>query len=153
MIAVLLLLGIKGDGVTVAVLDGGIDYDHPDLAGNLDFANSQSFVPGESWAYALPDTWSHATHVAGMIAAADNGFGVIGVAPNAQLVHVKVLNDLGVGSFAWVIQGIYYAADLGFVDIMNLSLGALIPDAEYKGLDRSGAKQFKSAICKAVSYA
>ena len=81
-----------------------------------------------------------------------DGFGVIGVAPKAQIVNVKVLGDEGSGSFAAIIQGIYYATNLG-VDIMNLSLGALIPQAEVKGRDQSYLKQLKVATCQAVTYA
>ncbi|NOH00801.1 MAG: S8 family serine peptidase [Chloroflexi bacterium] len=117
--------GYRGAGVRVAVLDTGFDLDHPDLAPNINFALSFNFVAGETLSYALPDPFSHGTHVAGTIAAADNAFGTIGVAPEAELVLVKVLGDEGSGSFADVISGIVYAADVD-ADIINMSLGATL---------------------------
>lgn len=118
-------MGYSGEGVQVAVLDGGFDLDHPDLAPNINLALSADFT-GEGLQYGLSGPFSHGTHVAGTIAAADNGFGVIGVAPAAELVLVKVLGDAGSGSFADVIAGIVHAADAG-VDVINMSLGALLP--------------------------
>ncbi len=114
--------GYRGAGVLVAVLDTGFDMDHPDLAPNINYALSTSFVPGEPVDYTLPDTFSHGTHVAGTIAAADNAFGVIGIAPEAELMLVKVLSDSGSGSFASVIAGIVHAANSG-ADVINMSLG------------------------------
>ena len=87
--------GGRGDGARVAVIDTGFDTDHPDLIPNVNFALSTNFVPGESLTYALPDSFSHGTHTAGTVAAADNGFGTIGVAPEAELVLVKGLPDAG----------------------------------------------------------
>ena len=84
--------GARGDGVRVAVLDTGFDLDHPDLAPNINFALSADMT-GQGLGYALPDAFSHGTHVAGTIAAADNAFGTIGVAPEAELVLVKVLRE------------------------------------------------------------
>lgn len=117
--------GARGAGVRVAVLDTGFDTDHPDLAPNINFSLSQSFVPGETLAYALLDTFSHGSHTAGTIAAADNAFGTIGIAPEAELVLVKVLSDEGSGDFDWVIQGILHAADVD-ADVINMSLGAVL---------------------------
>ena len=77
--------GFRGAGARVAVLDTGFDLDHPDLAPNINFTLSKNFVAGETLSYALPDPFSHGTHVAGTIAAADNAFGTIGVAPQAEL--------------------------------------------------------------------
>ncbi|WP_207765233.1 S8 family peptidase [Solitalea longa] len=118
--------GYKGNGATVAVLDGGFDLDHPDLAPNINLGISQNFVPGETLEFASASPFSHGTHVAGTIAAADNAFGVIGVAPQAKLMLVKVLRDSGSGDFSWLMQGIIYAADNG-ANVINMSLGALIP--------------------------
>ena len=117
--------GYRGAGVRVAVLDGGFDLDHPDLAPNINLALSMDFT-GEGLQYTLPDTFSHGTHTAGTIGAADNAFGTIGVAPEVDLVLVKVLSDSGSGSFADVISGIVYAADVD-ADVINMSLGAYIP--------------------------
>ena len=68
--------------------------------------------------------FNHGTHVAGIIAAADNSFGVIGVAPDAEIVAVKVLSEYtGSGAFSWINAGIVYAANNG-ADVINMSLGA-----------------------------
>src|SRR5690554_539766 len=119
--------GARGAGVRVAVLDDGIDSDHPDLAPNFNAALSTSFIPGQTYEYAVPgDVFSHGTHVAGTIAAADNGFGTIGVAPEAEIVMIKVLDSFtGSGSFEGVAAGIVYAADID-ADIINMSLGATV---------------------------
>ncbi len=122
--------GYRGNGVRVAVLDSGFDLDHPDLAPNIDFASSASFVTGEGLGYALPDVFSHGSHTAGTVAAADNGFGTIGVAPEAELVLVKVLTDAGSGAFSWIIGGIYHAA-MEDADIITMSIGANIPRHGY----------------------
>lgn len=118
-------LGYRGEGARVAVLDTGFDLDHPDLAPNINLALSMDFT-GEGLQYTLPDPFSHGTHTAGTVAAADNGFGTIGVAPEAELVLVKVLGDEGSGSFADVISGIIYAADVD-ADVISMSLGANVP--------------------------
>lgn len=112
--------GHRGQGVRVAVLDSGIDSSHPDLIPNLNTELSTSFVAGED--YDNPPG-SHGTHVAGTIAAADNAFGAIGVAPEAEIVTVKVLSAVtGSGSTSGIWQGMVYAADNG-ADIINMSLG------------------------------
>jgi lantibiotic leader peptide-processing serine protease len=124
--------GVRGDGVRVAILDGGFDLTHPDLAPNIDLSRSANFVPGEALQYGLPDPFSHGSHVAGTVAAAQNDFGIIGVAPDADLVLVKVLSDAGSGAFSWVAGGMIHAADVG-ADIANMSLGAAIPQSGIPG--------------------
>jgi subtilisin family serine protease len=119
-------LGFRGAGATVAVLDGGFDLDHVDLAPNI--IDAVSFISGEGPSYALPDPFSHGSHTAGTIAAADNGIGTIGVAPDAKLVLVKVLRDTGSGPFSAMIEGLIYAANHpAGVDVINMSLGAALP--------------------------
>jgi len=118
--------GLRGEGAEVAVLDGGFDLGHPDLAPNVDFGLSLNLVSGESLQYdpALdPSGFSHGSHTAGIVAAADNAFGTIGVAPDASLILVKVLGDSGSGSFSDILAGIVYAADVG-ADVISMSLGA-----------------------------
>jgi subtilisin family serine protease len=117
--------GFTGKGVRIAVLDGGMPAGHIDIAPNLDFAASASFVPGFNFD---EDTgvFRHAGHVAGIAAAPDNGMGTIGVAPEATIIGVKVLHDGG-GYFSWIMQGIEYAsrslAEGGAgADIINMSL-------------------------------
>jgi subtilisin family serine protease len=140
-------LGERGAGVRVAVLDSGIDAEHPDIAPNLNVALSTSFVPGEGFNVRPGLFFNHGTHVAGTIAAADNGVGVIGVAPEAEIVAVKVLSEFtGGGSFASIIQGIVYAANID-ADIINMSLGADIPH------NTPGAAELFVATGRAVTYA
>lgn len=145
--------GCTGAGVRVAINDGGIYDEHPDLEPNLDKACSVSFVPGQPYNNDTGSFW-HGTHVAGIVAAADNGLGVIGVAPEATLMGVKVLHS-GTGSFSWVIGGILYAADpaaFGLpqcapADIINMSLGA--------GFNKraTGGGPLVAALASAVNYA
>jgi subtilisin family serine protease len=113
--------GYRGAGTIVAVLDAGVACAHADIAPNL-LADSTSFVPGENVCLSHFG-FNHGTHVAGTIAAPDNGIGTIGVAPQAKILAVKVLSEVsGSGSFAGIIQGIVYAADHG-ADVINMSLG------------------------------
>lgn len=125
--------GERGGGVRVAVLDDGIDSDHPDLTPNLNLGLCTSYVPGETFEYIenYPgDPFSHGCHTSGTIAAADNAYGTIGIAPEVELVMVKVLSSLtGSGLFSWIMEGIVYAADID-ADIINMSIGL--------GLRRSG---------------
>ena len=147
--------GHRGAGVRVAVLDGGFDLDHPDLAPNINLSLSQDFT-GEGLQYALPDVFSHGSHTAGTIAAADNGIGTIGVAPEAELVLIKVLGDAGSGSFANVIAGIYHAADVG-ANVANMSLGTIIPRGSntpgYEPGDSADISALANAVKAAINYA
>jgi lantibiotic leader peptide-processing serine protease len=133
------------------VLDGGIFAAHPDLDANVDTACSTSFVPGQAFNTDLGTFW-HGTHVAGIVAAEDNNIGVVGIAPEATIVGVKVLHG-GTGSFAGVINGILYAADpasfgaagCARADVINMSLGAEFP--------KNGAGALVSSLNKAVNFA
>lgn len=134
----------------VAVLDSGICGTHPDIAPNLNLALSVSLVPGEGLA---PTTtgFNHGTHVAGIIAAAVNGLGVQGVAPQAEIIAVKVLRQTGSGSFSWLIQGLMYAAGpLVDADVINMSLGATLDRLNAGG---GGAGPLISSLARAVNYA
>lgn len=148
--------GVRGQGVRVAVLDTGFDLDHPDLFPNINFALSANFVPGETLSYAINDPFSHGTHVAGTIAAADNAFGTIGVAPSAELMLVKVLSDAGSGAFEWVAAGIIHAANNG-ADVINMSLGADIPQSGFCDEDgcvgANEVAELKVFMNRAVTYA
>jgi subtilisin len=108
-----------GAGVKVAVLDTGIDTDHPDL--DYDPTCSESFVDGEP----LEDGHSHGTHVAGTIAALDNddNESVVGVAPEATLCIYKVLSDSGSGDYSDVIAALQQAVTEG-VQVTNNSYGS-----------------------------
>lgn len=143
-------LGARGTGVRVAVINGGLNNTHIDLNGSVDVAHSASFVPGFAFNQDVAG-FSHATHVAGIIAARDNGIGTIGVAPGATIVGVKALQN-GSGSFGAVIQGIVYAATPisqggAGVNIINMSLGA---EFDRQGKD---AAKLANAISRATTYA
>lgn len=111
-----------GDNTRVCILDTGIDPNHPDLDDNLNTDLSTSFVPDEDY---IDDEHGHGTHVAGIIAAENNSRGVIGVAPDAEIVAVKVLSKTGSGAFSWINEGIVYAANIE-ADIINMSLGGTL---------------------------
>jgi lantibiotic leader peptide-processing serine protease len=148
--------GFRGAGVLVAVLDTGFDLTHPDLAPNINLGLSANFVPGETLQYMLPDPFSHGTHTAGTIAAADNAFGTIGVAPEAELMLVKVLGDSGSGTFEGVMEGILHAANNG-ADVINMSLGGTLFKSGF--CDEEGCvtarevAELKNAMGRATNYA
>jgi subtilisin len=110
--------GNRGAGVRVAIIDTGIDYTHPDLAGN--FKGGYDFVFNDDDPFD-DSSKSHGTHVAGVIAAEENGTGVIGVAPEADIYAVKVLDGGGFGDLSWIISGIEWAVD-NQMEIINMSL-------------------------------
>lgn len=148
--------GYRGAGARVAVLDTGFDTDHPDLAPNINMALSKDFT-GQGLEYTLPDPFSHGTHTAGTIAAADNGYGVIGVAPKAELVLVKVLFDEGFGTFEDVLEGMVYASGTADADVMSMSLGAVIPKAgdpnDPEASTPEMVEALKHAMNRVTSYA
>ena len=111
--------GGAGTFATAWVIDTGIDLSHPDL--NVDTARSRSFLGGTT---TPADQNGHGTHVAGTIAARNNSIGVIGVAPGARVVAVRVLDRRGSGSNSGVIAGVDYVAANGQPgDVANMSLG------------------------------
>lgn len=114
----------RGDpGVTIAVLDSGVDLQHPDLAGRLDTSIDYDFVSDDTYA---DDDYGHGTHVAGVIAAAsDNLRDVAGIAHGCTLLPVRVLDGRGAGTDTDVAEGIRYAVDRG-ASIINLSLGTQV---------------------------
>lgn len=126
-----------GKGVTVGVMDSGVDFTHPDVAPNLDVDRSCSFLfddtptadPAEiangdcSNKGAVQDFNGHGTHVASTIAAPLNGVGIAGVAPDATIVAIKVCTEVGFCFADSVAAGLRYAAD-NDIDIVNLSLFA-----------------------------
>lgn len=122
----------------VAVLDTGIDYQHPDLnvVGGVDCTYYTGWLfnrtyycndsaPGE-------DDHYHGTHVAGTIGAIDNGLGVVGVAPGVRLWAVKVLNAQGSGYTSGIIAGIDWVVARGDIEVLNMSLGGAGVSAAYK---------------------
>jgi hypothetical protein len=108
----------RGTGITIAIVDSGVNATHPDLQPNM--VAGYDFVDDD----ATPtDFFGHGTHVAGIAAAkGSNGIGISGIAPNAKIMPVRVLDAGGLGSYMDIAQGIVYAADKG-AKVINLSLG------------------------------
>lgn len=141
--------GYLGYGARVAVLDSGLWWHHPDIEANVNFGQCRSFVPGEVSVVPTQPGFSHGTHVAGIIAAPINNRGIQGVAPEAEIVAVKVLSESGSGEFGWVIQGIVYATWID-ADVINMSLGATFPRVNAGG---GGAGPLIAALNRAINYA
>jgi subtilisin len=129
--------------INVAVLDTGIDVDHPDLnvVGGMSCTDSAFFDDGNG----------HGTHVSGTIAAKDDGIGVVGVVPGARLWAVQVLNAAGSGSFGSVICGIdwvtAHASQLG-IKVANMSLSGGGADDGNCGL--TNHDPLHTAMCNSV---
>ena len=115
--------GETGAGADVAIIDTGIDSDHPDLQANLGSGAAFATCSGSGCSYSWDDDNNHGTHCAGIAGGVDNSQGVVGVAPGVTLHAVKVLDSRGSGSFSDVAAGIEYVADQGW-DVGSLSLGA-----------------------------
>jgi len=115
---------------------------------------SRSYVTSEPF---IDDLHSHGSNVSGIIAAADNGSGVIGVAPNAEIVAFKVLAGTGSGDFGWILQGLYDAVAIN-ADVVNMSLGAYMDKGGF--YDEAGVwvsaqevAEFVNLVKKAINYA
>lgn len=152
------LAGYTGKGIVVAVVDTGVDYQHTDLSQNIwtntleiagngidddkngyvDDIYGYDFINNDG--YALDDN-GHGTHVSGIIAGLNNGYGVTGVAYDATIMPVKVLSSSGSGTFTGVAQGVMYAVNNG-ADVINLSLGAY----------GSSSTELSSAITYAINH-
>ncbi len=111
----------RGAGQTVAIVDSGVASTHADLVGRLDLANAYDYVDRDT----VPqDGNGHGTHVTGtVVASADNGIGVAGVAPAAKVLPLRVMNNSGQGLVSDVVQAFDRAGRLG-VRVVNASLGA-----------------------------
>ena len=131
-----------GVGADVAVIDTGVQLDHPDLGGRL--VAGFDFVSGDG---NPSDGNGHGTHVTGIVAAnRDNGEGIAGIAPGAEVLPLRVLNDRGAGDSSDTIRAIDYAIEQR-VHVINLSLGpdvlqaALFEDPDYAAaLERAVAR-------------
>ncbi len=133
--------------VDVAVIDTGVDFQHPDLnvlggincaAGNI--IRVKCIEGGD-------DDHYHGTHVAGTIGAIDNGIGVVGVAPGARIWSVKVLNAQGSGYTSWIVAGIdWVAANAGTIEVANMSLGG-------SGYNQAEYDAIQGAVNKGVAFA
>lgn len=130
-----------GVDVDIAILDTGIDLDHPDL----NVVGGISCVGGSA-----DDGNGHGTHVAGTAAAVDNDFGVVGVAPGARLWAVKVLGDNGSGSLSSVLCGIdWVTQNADTVDVVNMSLGGF--GSEPFGSGCTTGDSYHDSICNSVA--
>lgn len=116
--------GFLGQGVIFAGLDTGIDYEHEDLKDQVLKDLGKDYTGSSA---GFKDVQSHGTHTAATMVAAKNEKGLVGAAPAAKIIPVKVLNDQGSGASSWIAAGIQWAADKG-ADIINLSLGGPSPD-------------------------
>ncbi|MEG4519201.1 MULTISPECIES: S8 family serine peptidase [unclassified Microcoleus] len=132
---------ITGNGIVVAVIDTGVDYNHPDLDDNI-WQNADEIAANgidddrngyiddiRGWDFVINDNnpidldvYGHGTHVAGLIAAERNDFGITGVAPNAKIMPIRVIDSFRDAYSNDVAAGIRYAADNG-ANVINLSLG------------------------------
>lgn len=137
----------KGIGIGVAVIDTGIDLTHPDLKANI--VANKSCVRFKKNAN---DDNGHGTHVAGTIAALNNSTGVVGVAPEAKLIAVKVLNAAGSGTWSQVICGIDWVtanAAKYNIKVANMSLGGGGTSDNNCGNTNNDA--LHKAICKSAA--
>jgi hypothetical protein len=140
--------GLTGDGIVVAVIDSGVDYNHPDLLGNIWSNPGETGVDGagrnkasngvdddgngfvddfRGWDFVNNDNDpmddnNHGTHISGLVAAKRDGVGITGTAPTAKIMPLKILNRTGVGKIRDEINAIDYAAANG-ARVINVSLG------------------------------
>ncbi|TCO24480.1 subtilase family protein [Kribbella steppae] len=140
--------------VLVGINDSGVDDAHPDLAPNFDKANSVSCVdngvPDQTEGAWRPTTSSHGTHVAGTVAAARNGVGIVGVAPGVRIASVKVVNDDGFIYPEYAICGFVWAAQ-HHMDVTNHSY--FIDPFEFWCKDNGDQGAVQEAVRRAVDYA
>jgi subtilisin family serine protease len=140
----------NGTGKTAWVIDTGIDLNHADL--NVDATKSRNFVTRGKDSPA--DGNGHGTHVAGTIGAIDNNIDVVGVAANATLVAVRVLDNSGSGYYSWVIAGVDYVASAAKSgDVANMSLGGPPSDALDSAVKNAAEKGIKFSIAAGNSSA
>jgi serine protease len=138
-----------GAGVTVAVVDSGVEATHPDLVGQV--LAGADMITGAVGA-GNTDTHGHGTHVAGTIAAVTgNNEGVAGFAPHAKVLPVRVLDANGSGWSSTVAKGIVWAADNG-ADIVNLSLGGTAPDGAQSNAIKYARSKGVTVIAAAGNY-
>jgi subtilisin len=145
---------IKIDGVDdyrvdvdVAVIDTGVDFQHPDLnvVGGVNCSGGSPLR--SSCQSGGDDDHYHGTHVAGTIAAIDNGAGVVGVAPGARIWAVKVLNSQGSGYTSWIVAGIdWVAKNAATIEVANMSLGG-------SGFNQAEYDAIQGAVDKGVAFA
>jgi subtilisin family serine protease len=137
---------VSGNGsgsvnVDVAVIDTGVDLDHPDLnvVGGVNCSTGRSFDDGNG----------HGSHVAGTIGARDDGNGVVGVAPGSRIWAVRVLNNKGSGRWSDIVCGIdWVTARAGTIEVANMSLGGVGTEPTAGGCSTGDA--LHDAVCRSV---
>jgi subtilisin family serine protease len=143
--------------ILVGDIDTGLDFTHPDLAPNVDFANSASCVSGapDTNPAAWDDDNGHGTHTAGTIAAASNGVGIVGVAPNVKIAGIKAGNTDGFFFPEAVVCSFMWAAARG-IDVTNNSYFAdpwlfnCRNDAEQRAIWKAEQRAIRYAMSKGV---
>jgi subtilisin family serine protease len=141
------------DDVVVGVLDSGVDPDHPDLRHAVDRTLSVGCLSGspdpapETW---RPTTSAHGTHVAGVLAAADDGHGVTGISPGVRVASVRVIDDNGRVSPEAAVCGLLWAAKHGFTVVNGSFLVAPWPAVCARG---PGHDVVREALSRALHYA
>lgn len=146
----------KGKDIVVAVLDTGCQIDHADLKdriiGGRNFTTDYNSDPKN-----FDDNKGHGTHVAGTIAATENNHGVLGVAPLAKLLIVKVLSGNGGGAYDWIINGINYAVNWRGnngekVRVISMSLGGPQDVPELHQAIKNAVNNDILVVCAAGNY-
>ena len=140
---------LGSSAVKVFILDTGLDYTHPDLAGHVDLGLSRSFIPSDDavvaanfpGAHPVADLHYHGTHVGGTVSS--NAVVAAGVTSKVTLVGVKVLSRTGSSVGSSVINGMMYAADAD-ADVVNMSLGG--------SFSKDGNEAFVEAAHRATNY-
>ena len=147
----------RGEGITVAVIDSGINADHEDLAGAVDgalnvipekqYGDNGLFADSPIAAYGSQDNVGHGTHLAGIIAARDNETGVTGIAPESKVLSVKFMDyyrGSGAGTLSWMTQAVRLAIENG-AKVINCSFGTSSEISE----NTSGGADFMAAVNEA----
>jgi subtilisin family serine protease len=133
-----------GTGKTAWIIDTGIDLDHPDLntsrACHANFVRQGADQTGD-------DGNGHGTHVSGIIAARNNSIGTLGIAANAFVCSVRVLNNAGSGQWTWIIDGVDYVAANGVSgEVANMSLGGSGANATLEKAVQDASARVKFAL-------
>lgn len=139
--------GYYGQGITIAIIDTGIQTSHPDLKdriiGGKNFTTEDNSNPN-----IFEDYNGHGTHVAGIVAATQNGSGIVGVAPKANLLILKALDKNGAGSYSGIISAIQFAVSKK-VDIISMSLGGPTPNTQLYNAIKLAVQNNISVVCAA----
>lgn len=124
---------LSGRGVKIAILDSGVDENHPDLNIKGGICVLDLLYDPDACQNSYNDDNGHGTHVAGVIAAKDNNIGIVGIAPNAEIYSIKALNSKGEGTTSTVMAGLEWAIENN-IDIINMSISTEFEDRGMKKL-------------------